>query len=662
MKKIVKGFLFLVCLGVIVFLLLPFLETENNTASGSALQTTAEPQIFTSNPLTTLVQRLASLFRKNNAKENPTPVQTTAALTKEEAEERFGVPQYKTRGAGDGDMSEQEVLSAAPGGTITTSASGETMYLNEDGEWVLIRQISHETSTPGMHEINIKDNAYDAYVRQQQAADLNPALQTGQTAPKEDSYWQKLIRPVKKLFRTSDAKPVANKGLQTDSEDANAFMLASADGLTKNRTNAGGKYQNTMPDFAMQGADFSQQALDKKEQQDIEQLAALLDPTALAEQAAELMAEIEVPERKTPEQEQQYQESKQKHREQFRQEIKAQILEHMSQLQQNTPDKDNLKAITQNACRNDSLPANGMDCADRQATDPATKQATMAQNSQFFTTKTHLAQVPNFPVLPIAGVVKDPLQFEQIPPEVAKEGQLPPEVMTSREILAFMSEQKNCQNDTCFAIANDIQKDPSLKDSIEMAGGIFVGDKTNYQAFEQPFVQKRLLELPPDATSEQRAQAEAQARKEFKESAPAYVFVNKQELAAIQQKLTDIVSKKSISPDVAFLYVMNGHDALTVANDIDSTFFLFSRGSLQDNAVAQSQMTTGDVAENIVQIGQISKQITGKTTPAFVKDKINKDLIQVNQIIKNSHGDSSLAASQLTDLMQQKAQQSHEKK
>ena len=648
MKKLAKGFLFLVCLAIVIFLLLPFLETENNSAKNASAQTAAEPQIFTSNPLTTLVQRLASLFRKNNAKENPTPAQTTAALTKEEAEERFGVPQYKTRGAGDGDMSEQEVLSAAPAGAVTTSANGETMYLNEDGEWVLIRQINHETSTPGMHEINIKDNAYDTYVRQQQAAALNPALKTTQTAPKEKSYWQKLISPVKKLFRTSDAKPVENKNELTD----DTFKLASANGLTQNGTNVSGKYQNTSPDFKGPGADFSVRLADAQKTQNLEQLAALLDPSSIAEQAAELMAEMEVPDRSTPEQEQKYQESRQKHREQFRQEIKAQILEHMAQLQQNTPDEDNLKAITQNACRNDSLPSDGIDCAPRQTTDEQTKQTVTAQNSQFFTQKTHLAQVPNFPVLPVAGVVKDPLLFTQLPPDFSGEDKLPPDVLAAREILTFMADEKDCQNSTCFAIANAIQKDPSLKDSIEMAGGSFAGDKTYYNRFEQPFVEKRLLALGPDATNEQRAQAEEKAHQDFKNAAPAYVFVTPQELSEIQQKVTDIRQKK-IDPDVAFLYVMNGHEALTVANEIDSTFFLFSRGTLQNNAVAQSQMTTGDVAENIVQVGQITKNITGKTAPSFMKDKINKDLIQVNSIIKNSNGNSAQAAAQISELMQQ---------
>lgn len=660
-KKIAKGFLFLVCIGVILFLLLPFLETENNSTQTSA-QTAAEPQIFTSNPLTTLVQRLASLFRRNNPQGKQPAETTTAALTNQEVNERFGVAQYKARGSSDGDL-EEERLSSATTGTVTQSASGETMYLNENGEWVLIRQITPENSTPGMHEINVKDNAYDTYVRQRAAAAANPALSTqgaSVQAPKQesDSYWQKLISPVKKLFRSSEAEGVKNTGLPTDANADNAFALARADGFNPNGQNVRGKYVNTNPNFNMQGAELEATTPQKK-LKDIEKVASLLNPEKAAEDMAGVMAEMEVPQRDTPEQEQKYQEAKRKHKEEISQEMKGQILEHMSQLEQNLQDQDMLKQITQNACRNDSLPGNGVDCAPRQITDPGTKQAVTAQNSQFFTTKTHISEVPLLPILPVGGVVTDPMQFQQLPPEMMEQGGLSPDVLASREILTFMSEVKDCQNSTCFAIANAIQQDPSLKDSIEMTGWTFAGDTKNYQAFEQPFVEKRLAQLGPNATDEQRQQAEQQARKDFKESAPAYVFVNGQELADIQQHLV-AASRGNVSPETVVLYVMDGHDALTVANAVDSPAFFFGRGTLQTEAVSQSRQTTNDITENVVQSSQMLNDIAGRKTTAFIKNQSEQGISAINQIIKNSNGNSAEAASKINTLMQEQAQKAQE--
>lgn len=69
-KTIGKIVLVFTCVAVIVFLLLPFLETTSPApanAQASASAQKATPQIFTSNPLTALVQRMARLLRRNNA-------------------------------------------------------------------------------------------------------------------------------------------------------------------------------------------------------------------------------------------------------------------------------------------------------------------------------------------------------------------------------------------------------------------------------------------------------------------------------------------------------------------------------------------------------------------------------------------------------------------
>ena len=62
-KRILTFSLFAVGLVLVLFLLLPFLETTApNTATDAAQAKKASPQIFTSNPLTDLVNRIARFF------------------------------------------------------------------------------------------------------------------------------------------------------------------------------------------------------------------------------------------------------------------------------------------------------------------------------------------------------------------------------------------------------------------------------------------------------------------------------------------------------------------------------------------------------------------------------------------------------------------------
>ena len=71
MKKITKIILTFVCCLVVLFLLLPFLVPSKagmgKQANDSENTEVADPQIFTSNPLAKLVQRLARVFKKGKS-------------------------------------------------------------------------------------------------------------------------------------------------------------------------------------------------------------------------------------------------------------------------------------------------------------------------------------------------------------------------------------------------------------------------------------------------------------------------------------------------------------------------------------------------------------------------------------------------------------------
>ncbi|MBR2392460.1 MAG: hypothetical protein IKA93_02675, partial [Elusimicrobiaceae bacterium] len=63
MRKLM-GFLFVLVLLVgIIFMILPFLETAPAPSSAPTVQARPRPQIFTSNPLTTLVNRIVKAIQ-----------------------------------------------------------------------------------------------------------------------------------------------------------------------------------------------------------------------------------------------------------------------------------------------------------------------------------------------------------------------------------------------------------------------------------------------------------------------------------------------------------------------------------------------------------------------------------------------------------------------
>ncbi|MDD6153006.1 MAG: hypothetical protein PUC11_03550, partial [Elusimicrobia bacterium] len=94
MKKSVKIALIVCCAVFFLFLLLPFLETSAPKTATKNETAKAEPQIFTSNPLTELVGRIARFFRtRQNAEEKQ---KIAEQMTAEQANELFGEPQGDT--------------------------------------------------------------------------------------------------------------------------------------------------------------------------------------------------------------------------------------------------------------------------------------------------------------------------------------------------------------------------------------------------------------------------------------------------------------------------------------------------------------------------------------------------------------------------------------
>ena len=95
MKKAVKITLTVGICAVCLFLLLPFLETQAPSKPDPAAEKKAEPQIFTSNPLTEIVGRIARFFGARDKAKSVRNAQGHV-LTDEQAAEIFGEPQHDT--------------------------------------------------------------------------------------------------------------------------------------------------------------------------------------------------------------------------------------------------------------------------------------------------------------------------------------------------------------------------------------------------------------------------------------------------------------------------------------------------------------------------------------------------------------------------------------
>ena len=181
-KKKTIGKVIIVILGVAIvgFLLLPFLDNSSTTTQAKK----ATPQIFTSNPLSSLVRKVYGLFARNSKK------RAAAA--------RMAYEQTKQGILTDGVRADDLHANSLPGSTqvnATYDQYADAEFINEDGEWILVRQTTPESSQRGMHEINTSDSAYDRYVRQARAARW-----TGHTATPQqeipDSKWARMWNPI----------------------------------------------------------------------------------------------------------------------------------------------------------------------------------------------------------------------------------------------------------------------------------------------------------------------------------------------------------------------------------------------------------------------------------------------------------------------------------
>ena len=627
MKKTVgKICLFIVCLAVIVFLLLPFLQTPAaKQAEGPAVQT-ATPQIFTSNPLTELVNRIARFFTKRNTQ--PAPQQT---LTENQVNEQFGTPMDEQALYADARATAQNAISteATPqAGSARRNSFGDASLQTEEGEWVLIRQTAPEDGLKGMHEINTKDNPYDIYVRQERAARFNPAVQTTAQAAVPDSKWARLFNPIKRFFGFSTPQAVSNAPL---SGGNTAAQLASSQSTGSNRGKTGSSFGQADMDMPqLSGSLSGQEATAQSEQPG--SLLAYLDPDIVLNEVADSLANAKYPNPQSEKEKREKEAYRQQRMAEAREYFLSRSQERLNRLAAGQEPEDELKNMLEYSCFNEApRPVRRSSCLTEETEDtrPASKkqlEETKAQNAQLFFQKTNLP-MPPAPITLVIGRATG-LPQEEIDPEITSE-----DYIKTMEIYQFMLQNEDCSSKPCYWVANSRQSNTELSDSVEASGAVFKGDPLDkYSQVEQKFTQYKLEQLPENASDQDKQAAQSQAE----EFAPAYILYTADNLKDLQAQNREAMKNRDMKAGAA-LYALTAPIGKQLSQDLDSAVFFYGKDDsfidADKNAsfVERSRVLTNTLADQIQFFQQVAQELRRNTSQEIVRNQTRSEVQEMQK-------------------------------
>ena len=579
-KNLGKIFLAFFCFALILFLLLPFLETQ---APSSAVPESpkAAPQIFTSNPLTELVNRIARFFGRTSSNK-PQEEQT---LTAQEVRERFGVAQdgpvvADARAAVNTPL-EQEP--ANPTGTTTTNFD----YEPQSGtEWVLIRQTMPEGASAGMHEINAHDNAYDTYVKQERAARFTPTAQSQKTKEVPASRLARLFRPIKEFFGWEESVPLRTASIQ---QDGSAVPLARSSGLGSSRNEATSGARRTpdlwgivgrVPDFTPDEEKSVQQKADETQS-----LLSFLDPINGLEKLSKDMVDNLFPPPLSKEQEAQrnaFMRYLEEQRGGIVEEINDRIADAANgkeptdlvtkMLQEHVPCGKATPSVTHT---NDECPVQRNLEEKLEDWKKQNKEALFNETGPLL--REYFDRFQELPVTVVAGTVdtntllnlpaldENVLNGEEGDKDTQKARQ------TAQEFYQFMAEQKGCGNNNCFWVANNTPQNTDLKTIVSAANVTYRGDPLGkFDQLKQGFLQEKIAELGNNATPEKIKQL----TQELEQNIPPYLVYSAQEITQLQRNTRDamknVMAMEKVPENSSLLYISSAADAQVISRTMQN--------------------------------------------------------------------------------------------
>lgn len=629
MKKLLlkTGFIVL-CMGVIIFLLLPFLETTSPTFSSLK---TSQAQVVSDNPLTAIAKRLSSLFgRKEKVRQNLASGKEVDTRASELYASLANTPNYPP------EQTRKIHPSNSTGSPETVKVPTEQVRDYEDasfqadtGEWVLVRQTAPQSSAPGMHEINVHDNPYNRYVRQERARHFTPQTTQQEIPP---SKWARLTAPFKALFGLDNPQPVGAPSVQIHRTDEKLASLGSAqDKLAASGGNKNSQYpymRLPIPDITpQQWAKLPAAERERlQERQAARDFAELLSGERTAEQAAKFLANSLYPNPQNEKERQQKEALIERLTEQNKQYIRESVL---AKIQENAADKEPVDELAYMIGCNSSLPNNEGACRNPDTPpqhEPAgvLKQA-QENNAKSFFEDTKFILPQGLPFIPIVGPT-DPENFKNMADPQAG------------EIYQFMYDQQKCNDNPCYWVPNSNPSDFKLTDTFTTIGaGKLTADPYNtYETLWEGFKQAKLEALGPDATAEDRKRVEKEAREQWEKHRPNWVAWKEDTVLKLHGDNKEALSAPLDKPSdktPAFIVVPDPAIAPDIADLVGPTSFVYNQTSLVNskNPVEAGEQLTDSFAVGVNNTKAAYQAVVSQTTQQSVGPVLNRIFSEGNK-------------------------------
>lgn len=616
MRKKLK-IVFIVCsVALVLFLLLPFLapDSAKNTSAAKA-GAKAEAQIFTSNPLTELVGRIARFFRaRQNADEQNRPVSTATA------DEMFSTPAEGTLYA--------SANNTTPAAFAGTSPAAD--YLpEEDGDWVLIRQTAPAGSTRGMHEINVKDNAYDRYVAQERQARFTPVMRQP-AAKKEvpDSRLARLFSPIKHLFGSGE-QPAASGALRADASGSTlaSAKRSSSGGLNKNKDKSARPFKARAAGWdAVSNNPFS--SLTPASAEAAQAFANLIDPSYEIDRTAEWLADLKYPDAATDP-------AAQQAKQEFTEKITRQKTEQTNREMQELMIRRNAGQGPVNVLENtfgcgDGSVSKANECSISPQEDqrPAVDLNALQQaNAQRFLEQTGYTLPPSG-ITVILNSSDLPVLDEDIQEELLEE--MPAGKSQTAKLYLFMQDQ--CQ-DNCYWVATGADQNSELANTIKGAGLTFKGDPFNrYPQYMQNFLEEKRQEGKTEEEIKE-------IKQQLEENKPQYVAYSEQDIYRLAQDSKHLMRQQAAPEEATvpfFTHVQNAYDFYQRTNYPRP--LLYGNGSAVDGDKELAERTedlTNELAQFVNDAQEIRKKAKSELTEEGAQALAEPAMQQIQQRLKD---------------------------
>ncbi len=477
-----------------------------------------------------------------------------------------------------------------------------------------------------MHEVNVHDNPYDRYIKQERAArvtaqEVKPAI--------PDSKWARLVRPVKKFFGFDTPTPVGASPVHITREgDRMHGLVAARQHDTTSKHPAMGPARLPLPDITPQA--WAQMTPYERERYQVAHFAELISGTRGLRDAAEILADAKYPHPKSEEESREKEGYKNGLSEQAREQVKQGILQVMQENANGKQPVDELAYMV--GCKSTSLPDTSGACHVSPDGEPATTPATsqdiikqeQQQNAEEFYQKTQYVLPKGLPLTPVLGPTT--------PETMANMSHPSQQVQDAAEIYQFLYEKQNCASQTCYWVANSKQTDPQLRDALAMANATIKPDPQNtYSTYKQAFVAHKLQQLGKNATEQQLAQARKSAEKQFEQSAVHYVPYTVSQAQQTQQQTLEAANPanpQGRAADLTVFYVTDPAQAQQFAQDIQSVIFAYGKEPLTqaNSAVDAGRLITQSMAQNVNDAKQIIQDVQRPLYQQSVRENVRQQL------------------------------------